>query len=212
MKEVPTKILLDLLNSYFCFVFVCLFCFVYLFVLLICSFLLLVNLSIHFIFHLFFFTKFLNKLRLCLCVCVFLTKSLVHLTPLKTIAISTKDGCPNLLANDGYFGQACTLFYFYSCLSCKFKVIKGANKVVVVVMSLELQQKRFDQGPMPALETEVLIKRLLPRNDVKEAEESWDLIYVLFWGDCKIEQLGSSVSHGNIEYFFLFLLHFSFSN
>ena len=70
-------------------------------------------------------------------VCVFvylLTKSLVHLTPLKTIVISTKDGCPTLLANDGYFGQACTLFYFYSCLFCKFKLIKGANKVVVVVV------------------------------------------------------------------------------
>ena len=61
-----------------------------------------------------------------------LTKSLVHLTPLKTIVISTKDGCPTLSANDGYFGQACTLFYFYSCLFCKFKLIKGANKVVVV--------------------------------------------------------------------------------
>ena len=60
-----------------------------------------------------------------------LTKSLVHLTPLKTIVISTKDVCPTLLANNGYFGQACTLFYFYSCLSCKFKLIKGANKVVV---------------------------------------------------------------------------------
>ena len=59
-----------------------------------------------------------------------LTNSLVHLTPLKTIVISTKDGCPTLLANDGYFGQACTLFYFYSCLFCKFKLIKGANKVV----------------------------------------------------------------------------------
>ena len=32
--------------------------------------------------------------------------------------ISTKDVCPTLLANDGYFGQACTLFYFYSCLYC----------------------------------------------------------------------------------------------
>jgi len=42
-------------------------------------------------------------------------------------------GCPTLLANDGYFGQACTLFYFYSCLFCQFKLIKGANKVVVVV-------------------------------------------------------------------------------
>jgi len=41
-------------------------------------------------------------------------------------------GCPTLLANDGYFGQACTLFKFYSCLFCKFKLIKGANKVVVV--------------------------------------------------------------------------------
>ena len=78
--------------------------------------------------------NFLSKLRLCLCVCVFvylLIKSLVHLTPLKTIVISTKDGCPTLLANDGYFGQAYTLFYFYSCLFCKFKLIKGANKVVV---------------------------------------------------------------------------------
>jgi len=65
-----------------------------------------------------------------------LTKSLVHLTPLETIVISTKDGCPTLLANDGYFGQACTLFYFYSCLIlvCRFKLIKGANKVVVVVV------------------------------------------------------------------------------
>ena len=62
-----------------------------------------------------------------------LTKSLVHLTPLKTIVISTKDGCPTLLASDGYFGQTCTLCYFYSCLFCKFKLIKGANKVVVVV-------------------------------------------------------------------------------
>ena len=68
------------------------------------------------------------------CLCILLTKSLVHLTPLKTIVISTKDGCPTLLANDGYFGQACTLFYFYSCLFCKFKLIKGANKVVVVVV------------------------------------------------------------------------------
>ena len=63
-----------------------------------------------------------------------LTKSLVHLTPLKTIVISTKDGCPTLLANDGYFGQACTLFYFHSCLFCKFKLIKGSNRVVVVVV------------------------------------------------------------------------------
>jgi len=63
-----------------------------------------------------------------------LTKSLVHLTPLETIVISTKDGCPTLLANDGYFGQACTLFSFYSCLFCKFKLTKGANKVVVVVV------------------------------------------------------------------------------
>ena len=65
-----------------------------------------------------------------------LTKSLVHLTPLKTIVISTKGGCPTLLANDGYFGQACTLFYFYfySCLFCKFKLITSANKVVVVVV------------------------------------------------------------------------------
>ena len=63
-----------------------------------------------------------------------LTKSLVHLTPLKTIVISTKDGCPTLLANGCYFGQACTLFYFYSCLFCQFKLIKGANKVVVVVV------------------------------------------------------------------------------
>ena len=62
------------------------------------------------------------------------TKSLVHLTPLKAIVISTKDGCPTLLANDGYFGQACTLKYFYSCLFYKFKLIKGANKVVVVVV------------------------------------------------------------------------------
>ena len=59
-----------------------------------------------------------------------LTNSLVHLTPLKTIVISTKDGCPTLLANDGYFGQPCTLFYIYSYLFCKFKLIKGANKVV----------------------------------------------------------------------------------
>ena len=65
-----------------------------------------------------------------------LTKSLVHLTPLKTLVISTKDGCPTLLANDGYFGQAYTLFYFYSCLFCKFKLIKGANKVVVVVVDV----------------------------------------------------------------------------
>ena len=43
-------------------------------------------------------------------------------------------GCPTLLADDGCFGQACTLFYFYSCLFCKFKLIKGANKVVVVVV------------------------------------------------------------------------------
>ena len=56
------------------------------------------------------------------------------LTPLKTIVISTKDGCPTLLAYDGYFGQACTLFYFYSCLFCKLKLIKGANKVVIVVL------------------------------------------------------------------------------
>ena len=72
------------------------------------------------------------------CLCILLTKSLVHLTPLKTIVISTKDGCPTLLANDGYFGQACTLFYFYSCLFCKFKLIKGANKVVVVVVVVGL--------------------------------------------------------------------------
>ena len=62
-----------------------------------------------------------------------LTKSLVHLTPLTTIVISTKDGCPTLLANDDYFGQACTLFYFYSRLFCKLKLIRGASKVVVVV-------------------------------------------------------------------------------
>ena len=48
--------------------------------------------------------------------------------------MSIKDGCPTLLANDGYFGQACTLFYFYSCLFCKFKLIKGANKVVVIIV------------------------------------------------------------------------------
>ena len=85
-----------------------------------------------------FSLNFLSKLRLCLCVCVFvylLTKSLVHLTLLKTIVISTKDGCPTSLANDGYFGQGCTLFYFYSCLFCKFKLTKGANKVVVVVVA-----------------------------------------------------------------------------
>ena len=45
---------------------------------------------------------------------------------------------PYLLANDGYFEQACTLFYLYSCLFCKFKLIKGANKVVVVVVKLGL--------------------------------------------------------------------------
>ena len=44
------------------------------------------------------------------------------------------DHYPTLLANDGYFGQACTLFYFYSCLFCKFKLIEGANKVVVVAV------------------------------------------------------------------------------
>ena len=54
-------------------------------------------------------------------------------------------------------------------------------------MSLELKWKRFDQGPTPALETEVLIKRLLPRNDVKEAEESLDLIYVLFFTEVTVK-------------------------
>ena len=63
-----------------------------------------------------------------------LTKSLVHLTPLKTIVISTKDVCPALLANDGYLGQACTLFYFYSCLFCKFKLIKGAIKLLLLLL------------------------------------------------------------------------------
>ena len=72
-----------------------------------------------------------------------LTKSSIHLTPLKTTVISTKDGCPTLLANDGYFGQACTLFYFYSCLFCKFKLIKGANKVVVVVVVVVKRYKMF---------------------------------------------------------------------
>ena len=77
-----------------------------------------------------------------------LTKSLVHLTPLKTIVISTKDGCPTLLANDGYFGQACTLFYFYSCLFCKLKLIKGANKVVVVVVVVVvLSLSELERGP-----------------------------------------------------------------
>ena len=75
-----------------------------------------------------------------------LTKSLVHLTPLKTIVISTKDGCPTLLANDGYFGQACTLFYFYSCLFCTFKLIKGANKVAVVVVDDYAQRKPIFRG------------------------------------------------------------------
>ena len=91
--------------------------------------------------HIFFLHLFslnlLSKIRLCLCVCVFnlLTKFLVHLSPLKTIVISTKDGCPTLLANDGYFGQACTLFYFYSCLFCKFKLISVVVVVVVVVVA-----------------------------------------------------------------------------
>ena len=62
-----------------------------------------------------------------------LAKSLVHLTPLKTIVISTKDVCPTLLANDGYFGQACTLFYFYSCLFCKFKLISGSIKLLLLL-------------------------------------------------------------------------------
>ena len=67
------------------------------------------------------------------------------MTPLKTIVISTKDGCPTLLANDGYFGQACILFHFYSCLFCKFKLIKGANKVVVVVVVV-VRKKPWGRG------------------------------------------------------------------
>ena len=69
-----------------------------------------------------------------------LTKYLVHLTPLKTIVISTKDGCPTLLANDGYFGQSYTLFYFYSCLFRKFKLIKGANKVKLLFFFVDLMR------------------------------------------------------------------------
>ena len=83
-----------------------------------------------------------NKLAQCVHLCnVFvylLTKSLVHLTPLKTIVISTKDGCPTLLANDGYFGQACTLFYFYSCLFCKFK-LRVPIKLLLLLLLLLLK-------------------------------------------------------------------------
>ena len=61
----------------------------------------------------------------------------LRMTPIKTIVISTKDVCPILLANDGYFGQACTLFYFYSCLFCKFKLIKRAIKLLLLLLLIK---------------------------------------------------------------------------
>ena len=71
----------------------------------------------------------------CLCVCVVVNYIFSTPDPLKTIVRSTKDVCSTLLANNGYFGQACTLFYFYSCnfLFCKFKLIKGAIKLLLLM-------------------------------------------------------------------------------
>ena len=45
-----------------------------------------------------------------------------------------REGCgPILLVYGGYFGQPCTLSYlFYYSLYCKFNLIQGADKVVVV--------------------------------------------------------------------------------
>ena len=54
---------------------------------------------------------------------------------------------PISLAYGGYFGRPCALFYFYYSLYCKFNLIYGANKVVVVVkVKLKSMGEKVSKG------------------------------------------------------------------